>query len=685
MSVTLCLNMIVKNESRIINRFMESIYPLIDSYCICDTGSTDNTVYLIETFFAKKGISGCVIYCPFVDFGFNRTHALIECNARSDSDYIIFLDADMMVVIPQLSPTEIKALLVDDYHFIFQGTNTFLYKNCRIVRNVSGYSYWGVTHEYIKCPEDAKSSTLPRDIIFINDIGDGGSKTDKQERDIRLLLSGLDANPNNDRYTFYIANTYHDIGDNLNAITYYKRRVELGGWAEECWYSYYRIGICYNNMKDHANAIYYWLKAYAHTPNRIESLYRVVQHYRIEEEYILAYQFYKLAYNERDIYKNQEFWDKLFVEKDIYDFKLDYELSVIGYYCKEYCSSEELQMACMKVISHPSTELSICENVICNLKFFVGKITDMAIYNEITLSNFATLDSIGRNFTESGFVRSTPTMCLDIYGRLIVGVRFVNYTIDDDGKYMNNNTIASHNVIAIFNIRGMGGWKKIDEFNLLYNTKHDGIYIGLEDLRLFRAEGTRDICYNANRGIENGDMVIEHGKIDMENHRCYDEAFLVYPEQKSLEKNWVLFDAQESGVDSSINCIYKWFPLTIGKLKDNALTQIIEIPTPNFFRLMRGSTNGVIVDTEIWFITHVVSYDDKRHYYHCIVAIDRLTHALKKYSPLMTFQSSAVEYVLGLTYWESTQKFGIGYSIMDRETKYIMVKKTSIDDIMIIM
>lgn len=39
-----------KNESKIITRLLESVLPIIDYYCICDTGSTDNTIELIETF-----------------------------------------------------------------------------------------------------------------------------------------------------------------------------------------------------------------------------------------------------------------------------------------------------------------------------------------------------------------------------------------------------------------------------------------------------------------------------------------------------------------------------------------------------------------------------------------------------------------------------------------------------------
>lgn len=51
---TLCLNMIVKNESKIITRLFDSVSEIIDCYCICDTGSTDNTINIIQEYFSKK-------------------------------------------------------------------------------------------------------------------------------------------------------------------------------------------------------------------------------------------------------------------------------------------------------------------------------------------------------------------------------------------------------------------------------------------------------------------------------------------------------------------------------------------------------------------------------------------------------------------------------------------------------
>ena len=43
-TTTLCLCMIVKNESHIILETLSSVRKYIDYWVICDTGSTDNTV-----------------------------------------------------------------------------------------------------------------------------------------------------------------------------------------------------------------------------------------------------------------------------------------------------------------------------------------------------------------------------------------------------------------------------------------------------------------------------------------------------------------------------------------------------------------------------------------------------------------------------------------------------------------
>lgn len=152
----LCLNMIVKNESKVIRRLLESVAPLIDGYCICDTGSTDNTVELIESFMTERKIPGKIVHEPFRDFGYNRSFAVKAAADLPNMDYLLLLDADMVLTGGALQPENItrfkQGLKADCYH-ICQGTPGYYYKNVRIMRNYRGYSYWGVTHEYVNTPQ----------------------------------------------------------------------------------------------------------------------------------------------------------------------------------------------------------------------------------------------------------------------------------------------------------------------------------------------------------------------------------------------------------------------------------------------------------------------------------------------------------------------------------------------------
>ena len=272
---TVCLNMIVKNESKIIRRLLESIYILLDSYCICDTGSTDNTCEIITSFFKEKNINGKIVKEPFKNFEYNRNFALKS--ALGMSDFLLLLDADMQPIIKNFNK---NILLTGDVFLLFQGNLTFYYQNVRIIKNNSDYCYFGVTHEFLNVPDNCKKVIIDKEVFFINDIGDGCCKNDKYERDIKLLTDYLIIDPNHDRSLFYLANTYFDTNQNDKAIETYKKRIQIGGWIEEIFYSYYRMGCCYEKNKDYGNAIYSWLEGFNHHNDRLESMYKIINYYR---------------------------------------------------------------------------------------------------------------------------------------------------------------------------------------------------------------------------------------------------------------------------------------------------------------------------------------------------------------------------------------------------------------------
>ena len=83
---TLCLNMIVKNESHIIEKTLKMLTETLDfSYwVISDTGSTDNTKEIIKTFFKNLNIPGELVEHEWRDFGYNRTKALESGYNKTD-------------------------------------------------------------------------------------------------------------------------------------------------------------------------------------------------------------------------------------------------------------------------------------------------------------------------------------------------------------------------------------------------------------------------------------------------------------------------------------------------------------------------------------------------------------------------------------------------------------------------
>jgi len=235
--------MIVKNEEKVIRRCLESVKPHITDWVIHDTGSNDKTKEIILDYL--KDIPGELKESEWVDFGHNRNLALNDAK-NTGADFILFIDADM--ILTRTSNKNLSEILDKKIacYSILQKLQNLEYYNIRIINNDNKYEwkYIGVTHEYV---DDVKRNRDERKNIdtndfFILDVGDGGSKTNKFVRDEQLLTEGLKNEPNNARYYFYLAQTKKDLYKFYEAYQLYMKRFEMGGWDEECWYSYYMAG-----------------------------------------------------------------------------------------------------------------------------------------------------------------------------------------------------------------------------------------------------------------------------------------------------------------------------------------------------------------------------------------------------------------------------------------------------------
>jgi len=104
-------------------------------------------------------------------------------------------------------------------------------------------------------------------------------------------------------------------------------------------------------------------------------------------------------------------------------------------------------------------------------------------------------------------------------------------------------------------------------------------------------------------------------------------------QKETKRKIRVLFEDAER----NLKCIYGWHPLVIGDINNDVLEKTHELSTSIIFDRFRGSTNGVRVGDEIWFICHVVSYENRRLYYHTMVVLDINTFQVLRYTPFFHF------------------------------------------------
>jgi len=657
---TLCLNMIVKNESKIITRLFDSVSSIIDSYCICDTGSTDNTIELIENYFKSKNIPGKVVKEPFKNFCYNRNFALQACNGMSD--YVLLLDADMILEIKNFNK---KLLDVASSFSILQGTDSFYYQNMRIIKNNGEFKYNGVTHEYIDTPPNNTLLNIEKDILFIRDVGDGGCKQNKFERDIALLLDGIKEDPNNARYHFYLANSYHDCGRFGEAINVYKKRIEIGGWTEEVWYSYYRIGLCFKNLDKIETAIYYWLIGFNVYPERLEGLYEIIQHYRLTSKHKLANLFYLEAKKILDLNKNRNSY--LFLHEDVYSSKIYYEYTIIA----AYLGINNIDYEVVKVLNQ-SRDRSEINNMLSNMKFYK---------NDLSLSSKIIADTTFQTTINNElitFYSSSSCLIPNIkngkkYGYQM-NIRYVNYYIDSNGGYLNcDRYIISINKYVEFDNEMNVISEKMMELKF-----EDRRYIGIEDVRIFNDIETNELLFIGTGFHQSNQIGIVSGKYDIENSIMnYRE---IYPNfnNSSCEKNWVFMNYKDS-----THVVYDWHPLRICKMNenDNDLSIVETRETPKIFSHIRGSSCGFTYlnkdgNKEIWFVSHIVSYESPRQYYHIIIVFDSNMNLLR-YSAPFKFEKDPIEYCLSIIVED--ERVLMNYSTWDRTTRIGVYDKKYID------
>lgn len=609
------LILMVRNEEKILRRCLEAVEDAVDAFCVHDTGSTDKTIEIAQDFLKTR--PGCLTVSEWKNFGHNRTLSfqaardhLVKEGWDLATTYGVLLDGDMVLKIGSLRSEE----LTEPGYTLIQKGGDLEYPNTRLVRMDYAWTCKGVTHEYW----DGPSKALGKSVAWIDDRNDGGCKSDKFERDARLLEKGVEEEPENVRYMFYLAQTYHSLGRFRDAIRMYKKRFKAGSWDEERWYSLYMIGQSWLALGDPVKFEAYMLKAHAFRPGRAEALYKLAKYFREQGQNYKAYQYVLMG---KDIPLST---DSLFIETPVYTYLFRYDESILLYYVKR------VREGLRKSIEYMLTQTEYADVVYRNIGFYIEPIA------KVFRNHPVQRDLAGRDYHPS-------SVCSFEGGQ---NVRFVNYAITNtgsydmrDGHYSANHKVRTQNVVWTPN-----GSKVMSDSSVTLPRRTTHI-CGLEDVRVYKdAEGAFRFVAVSSEYSES--IRIVAGRYNVDSATYSECAVIDSPLSAHCEKNWI-------PVNGTNDIVYSWNPLRVGHLEGSALVFDKETATPWFFQHLRGSAVPVRVKNELWFLVHFVEHSAPRKYFHCIVALEPATYKPLRMSLPFVFRDHGIEYCISVTTHES--------------------------------
>jgi glycosyltransferase involved in cell wall biosynthesis len=248
--------MIVKNEQELLPQCLDSFKDVVDEIIIVDTGSTDRTVEMAESYGAK------VYHHPWEsDFSKHRNQSI----SYATSDWIFIIDAD-----EELSPEggkELKQSLSDilpgvSYLYLkvedrdLSGQVKSVMHSPRLFRNHMGFKYKNFIHNELELKGRGDTSSL---VLFHYGYHLSPEKMKaKFERTTRLLKKRMEEEPDRPEAPFFLCKSYGMEKLNAEAIYYgliTRQKLEKFGDVPAFFVEiFYIIALSFYRMKMYALA-----------------------------------------------------------------------------------------------------------------------------------------------------------------------------------------------------------------------------------------------------------------------------------------------------------------------------------------------------------------------------------------------------------------------------------------------
>lgn len=215
MRFTVSLCMIVKNEEAVIGKCLESIHKQLDEIIVVDTGSSDQTIQIAESYGAK-----IYSYNWDDDFAAARNYSL----EQATSDYILILDADEYFEGDYDLQKELataKDFYIFQIHNLLDNERYFIHSAIRLFTNSPKLRYKNRLHEHLDLEGKQNQMKWSKAAMSIQHTGYQNSAImdkDKNNRNLNLMIRETKEHPNS--YNFY------NLGKAYMAIELYKESAD---------------------------------------------------------------------------------------------------------------------------------------------------------------------------------------------------------------------------------------------------------------------------------------------------------------------------------------------------------------------------------------------------------------------------------------------------------------------------